>query len=61
MTSPNLKLLSVQEVATHSNPGDCWLVIEGKVWNLTEFAPEHPGGAEGELLASDFISIFGYG
>lgn len=61
MTSPNLKLLSAQEVATHSNPGDCWLVIEGQVWNLTEFAPEHPGGAEGELLAFDFISISAYG
>lgn len=61
MTGSKLKLLSAQEVATHSDPGDCWLVIEGQVWNLTEFAPEHPGGAEGELLAFDFISIYGYG
>lgn len=61
MTRPNLKLLSAQQIATHSNPRDCWLVIEGQVWDLTEFVPEHPGGAEGELLAFDFISIYRYG
>lgn len=61
MTGSNVKLLSAQEVATHNDPGDCWLVIEGQVWNLTEFAPEHPGGAKGELLVFDCISLYGYG
>lgn len=61
MKGPNIKLLSAQEVATHSNSGDCWLIIEGQVWNLTEFAPKHPGGAKGELLAFDYISVYGHG
>lgn len=49
MTSPNLRLLSVREIATHNKVDDCWLLIEGQVWDLTQFAPEHPGGPDGEL------------
>lgn len=50
MTSPNLRLLSVQEIAAHNGADDCWLLVEGQVWDLTQFAPDHPGGPEGELL-----------
>ena len=38
-------LLSVEEISKHSSAEDCWIVVEGKVWDLTEFAPSHPGGA----------------
>ncbi|CEL11827.1 hypothetical protein ASPCAL14923 [Aspergillus calidoustus] len=41
----DLRLLSVQDVLQHNRPDDCWLVISGEVWDLTEFANEHPGGA----------------
>lgn len=50
MTSPNLRALSVKEIAAHNTANDCWLLIEGQVWDLTEFAPNHPGGPEGELF-----------
>jgi L-lactate dehydrogenase (cytochrome) len=39
------KLLSVTEIGTHNTPSDCWLVVEGQVWDLTEFHHEHPGGS----------------
>jgi L-lactate dehydrogenase (cytochrome) len=39
------KLLSVQEVGKHNTPADLWLVVEGQVWDLTEFHEEHPGGS----------------
>ncbi|OCK81740.1 hypothetical protein K432DRAFT_433938 [Lepidopterella palustris CBS 459.81] len=39
------KLVTAEEVQKHSSASDCWLVIDGHVWDFTEFAPEHPGGA----------------
>lgn len=38
--------ISVQELTEHNEEGDCWVAIHGKVYDLTEFAEEHPGGAE---------------
>ncbi|KKY23884.1 putative mitochondrial cytochrome b2 [Phaeomoniella chlamydospora] len=37
--------ISVEEVSKHSTDQDCWLVIDNEIWDLTEFAPQHPGGA----------------
>ncbi|PSK34497.1 Cytochrome b2, mitochondrial [Elsinoe australis] len=39
------KQIKVKEILQHSTPEDCWIVIDGAVWDLTEFAPEHPGGS----------------
>lgn len=39
-------LISVEEISKHNNVDDCWIVVDGKVWDITEFAPEHPGGGE---------------
>jgi cytochrome b involved in lipid metabolism len=35
---------TASEVAEHSTPDDCWLILEGKVYEVTEFIPSHPGG-----------------
>jgi L-lactate dehydrogenase (cytochrome) len=35
---------SLQEVSQHSTHDDAWLVINGTVWDVTGFAPRHPGG-----------------
>ncbi|KAI5360040.1 putative FMN-dependent dehydrogenase, cytochrome b5-like heme/steroid binding protein [Septoria linicola] len=37
------KLLSVEEISNHNSPKSCWIVVNGEVWDFTEFAPEHPG------------------
>jgi L-lactate dehydrogenase (cytochrome) len=39
-------LISVEEISKHNTPEDCWIVVDGKVWDITDFAPEHPGGGE---------------
>ncbi|KAI9733515.1 MAG: hypothetical protein M1818_007263 [Claussenomyces sp. TS43310] len=38
--------ITTQEISKHKTAEDLWLVVEGVVYDLTEFAPEHPGGAE---------------
>jgi len=38
--------VSMDEVEQHNDEGDCWIVIHGVVYDLTEFADEHPAGAE---------------
>ena len=41
-----------QELEEHNNDGDCWVAIHGVVYDLTEFAEEHPAGPESiRLLA----------
>jgi cytochrome b involved in lipid metabolism len=38
------KVFSAAEVSQHNQPADCWLIISGKVYNVTSFLGEHPGG-----------------
>ncbi|KAI4280422.1 MAG: hypothetical protein L6R38_004467 [Xanthoria sp. 2 TBL-2021] len=38
------KLLSTQQIAEHNTAKDLWIVVDGQVWDMTDFAPEHPGG-----------------
>ncbi len=49
--------ISVSEVAKHASPDDCWIVVNGKVYDLTKFAPDHPGGASSTYIAfKDYMS-----
>ena len=42
-----LKLMyTLKDVAAHASPRDCWIIIKGTVYDVTEFLPQHPGGAE---------------
>ena len=38
--------VSVAEIDKHATADDCWIVVNGKVYDLTTFAPEHPGGPD---------------
>lgn len=38
------KSITARDVASHDSPEDCWIVVNGKVYNLTSFASSHPGG-----------------
>eukprot|EP00929_Paragymnodinium_shiwhaense_P061884 TRINITY_DN30912_c0_g1_i1.p1 TRINITY_DN30912_c0_g1~~TRINITY_DN30912_c0_g1_i1.p1 ORF type:complete len:1340 (+),score=305.23 TRINITY_DN30912_c0_g1_i1:118-4137(+) len=38
------RLIPRAEVATHSVAGDCWIIVAGKVYDVTQFASVHPGG-----------------
>jgi hypothetical protein len=41
----NRGLLSAQEVARHSTPKDCWIVIRGKVYDVSDYIASHPAPA----------------
>lgn len=36
---------TMAEVATHNTADDCWAVVEGVVYDLTEWISQHPGGS----------------
>jgi cytochrome b involved in lipid metabolism len=35
--------LTLEEVAKHSSPTDCWIVLEDCVYNITDYIKQHPG------------------
>ena len=39
---PNLPTIGAAELARHSTPGDCWIVIAGTVYDLTGYVDLHP-------------------
>jgi cytochrome b involved in lipid metabolism len=41
-----VKVIPRSEVAEHSKAEDCWVVINGKVYNVSAYLSEHPGGPE---------------
>mmetsp|Transcript_6785 Transcript_6785/g.12841 ORF Transcript_6785/g.12841 Transcript_6785/m.12841 type:complete len:144 (-) Transcript_6785:1561-1992(-) len=38
-------VIPLSEVAKHNKKSDCWIAVHGKVYDLTKFAHEHPGGS----------------
>lgn len=45
MPSPKV-VLTLDEIAKHASPDNCWFAIEGKVYDVTAFIAQgiHPGG-----------------
>lgn len=37
-------MVDAKEVAKHNTKDDCWVILHGKAYDLTEFLPKHPGG-----------------
>ena len=38
--------LSYEEIALHDQPDDCWVIINGGVYDVTNFLNYHPGGED---------------
>lgn len=37
---------TLKEVAEHSSPDNCWIIIYDRVYDITRFLDLHPGGSE---------------
>lgn len=40
------KTYKVEEVEKHSTGEDCWIIYESRVYDVTSFLMEHPGGED---------------
>lgn len=51
---------TMADVATHNDASSCWSVIDGHVYDLTQWIPQHPGGEEAirALCGVDGTEVF---
>lgn len=45
-TAAPVKLFTRAEVAKHAQSSEVWIIVHDKVYNVTSFLNEHPGGEE---------------
>lgn len=39
--------ITLQDLNKHNTKTDCWIAVHSKVWDITDFINEHPGGPGG--------------
>lgn len=49
-----LRLYSIEDVRKHNTKEDCWVIVDGKVYDVTSWIERHPGG---ELLILDVAGM----
>ncbi|TEB30284.1 cytochrome b2 [Coprinellus micaceus] len=42
----NKQVISGKEVAKHNTRESCWIIVHGKVYDVTDFLDDHPGGSK---------------
>lgn len=42
---------TLDQVASHNSPHDCWSVLHNQIWDLTGYAPIHPGNGGGVRIS----------
>lgn len=57
-----IRKYSQAEIARHDKAEDCWLIVDDKVYDVTNFLPKHPGGDiimshAGKILSHFFAVI----
>lgn len=40
-----MQTYTAEQVASHNNDKDCWIIVDNKVFDVTKFLGEHPGKA----------------
>lgn len=58
-----IRAISREEVRLHNNEKDCWIIVHGKVYDITRYLCDHPGGVEivighaGEDATTDYDDV----
>lgn len=49
-----------EELSTHGSKEDCWVAVDGKVYDITSWIPKHPGGEDMLTLTAgrDITNMF---
>lgn len=42
------RTLSLADIRSHNTKDDCWIVVNSKIWDVTDFLDKHPGGSGSE-------------
>lgn len=42
-------MIDAAEVAKHDSADSCWVIVEGYVYDVTDFLQDHPGGPQSIL------------
>jgi hypothetical protein len=52
---------TLADVAIHNSQADCWTLVFDKVYNITTYIKNHPGGASSisKICGKDGTAIFG--
>ncbi|TFK40295.1 acyl-CoA dehydrogenase [Crucibulum laeve] len=62
MASKELRTFTREEVAKHNIDGDLWIIVDGKVYDISRFKNLHPGGAavllDSEIAGQDATEAF---
>ena len=55
-----LRKIGKKELEMHNTEEDCWIVVYGKVYDFSDFVPEHPGGVDSmvEVAGADGTEVF---
>ncbi|MFH0770888.1 MAG: cytochrome b5-like heme/steroid binding domain-containing protein [Candidatus Peregrinibacteria bacterium] len=56
----NFTFFTEQELKKHATDGDCWVSIDGKVYDVSSYADLHPGGKKKVLAhcGTDASAVF---
>ena len=53
ITSGEVPKWTLSDVAEHQEPDDLFVIVNGKVYDITDFVDEHPGGVEALMKRSE--------
>lgn len=45
LAATGVNILDMAEISKHNKSSDCWLLVEGKVYDITSYFGSHPGGS----------------
>eukprot|EP00455_Lapot_gusevi_P015726 TRINITY_DN17_c0_g1_i2.p1 TRINITY_DN17_c0_g1~~TRINITY_DN17_c0_g1_i2.p1 ORF type:complete len:156 (+),score=53.64 TRINITY_DN17_c0_g1_i2:72-470(+) len=57
------RVITEEELKQHTSRNDCWFVINGKVYDVTKYLDDHPGGPDvlvgqaGQDATEEFLHI----